>query len=65
MRCSFTESQTFMVGLLEQEKVLEVDTVEPDILSVDNQECVYAMVRWLDAFHSGRGLERSKIRQNF
>ena len=34
----------FYGGLLEQEKVLEVDAVEPDTLKIDNQECVYAMV---------------------
>ena len=34
----------FYGGLLEQEKVLEVDAVEPDILKIDNQECIYAMV---------------------
>ena len=34
----------FYGGLLEQEKVLEVDAIEPDILNVDTQECIYAMV---------------------
>ena len=55
----------FYGGLLEQEKVLEVDAVEPDILKIDNQECImlWSMGR---CFSLGKRLgKRSKLGRIF